>query len=274
MTTTPKISQRGVPAVVRRVLASGRVWIIQGVGTLLVAALAWSWFWMDEARVWQIAASAVLALLVLYLAAFLQRTALRVYRRDRLGAIGPQGPAAAPQRRTLRQWMPGAALVFVFLAALVWGYGEIREALPDAVQFIALWLTLHLRSPVDPYLLERRWETVQFVLPWLLFVVVWLPPAAAALLGEKRIWRAAARAWLRLRYWLGTLVCAAVGYYAFTKLSGWVPSVKGIGMQTVSMAARLGVGYVTALGSWLVILALAEESIAASRERNPDDTWD
>ena len=273
MSATPTISQRGVPSAVRRVLAGGRVWIIQGVGTLLVAALAWAWFWIDEARVWQIAASILLALFVLYLAAFLQRTALRVYRRDRLGAIGPKG-AAAPQRRTLRQWLPGAVLVFVFFAVLVWGYGEIREALPDAVQFIALWLTLRLRSPVDPYLLERRWEAVQFLLPWLLFVVLWLPLAAAALLGESGIWRAAARAWLRLRYWLGTLVCAAVGYYAFTKLSAWVPSVKGIAMQSASMAARLALAYVIALGSWLVILALAEESISAPRERNPHDTWD
>src|SRR5208282_6569461 len=99
--------------------------------------------------------------------------------------------------------------------------------------------TLHLRRPVDPYLLQARVESAEFVGVWFLFVVVWLPFAAASLVGERELWAAATRAWRRPGYWLGTLVCAVVGHVAFWKLAAWVPQVKGIAAQSASMVARL-----------------------------------
>ncbi|HMD30399.1 MAG TPA: hypothetical protein VKG84_00725 [Candidatus Acidoferrales bacterium] len=268
-----RVSQRGVPAVVRRVLHSGRVWIIQGVGTLLLFGLAYVWLWIHEARWWQLAGSLVLAMFLVYLAAFLQRTALRVYRRDRLDAEGRKA-AAKPPRRSFLQWFPGAAFVFVLFVALAWAGGALEDALPDATQFVGSWLTLHLRRPVNPYVLQERLESAKFVGVWFLFVVLWLPLAAASLLGESGMFRAAARAWRRLRYWLATLVCTAVGHFAFWKLAEWVPKATSIAGQTASMTARLAAGYVIALGAWLVILALVEEAIAGPPARSPDDTWD
>jgi len=164
--------------------------------------------------------------------------------------------------------------VFALYVALVWLSEVILAALPDATQHLASWLTLHLRRPVDPYLLQERVESSEFVGVWLLFVVIWLPFAAASLLGERGMWAAAVRAWRRPGYWLGTLICAVVGHLAFWKLAGWVPQVKGIAAPPVSMLARLALAYVIVLGAWLVILALVEESISDRAARSPDDTWD
>jgi hypothetical protein len=274
MSDAPKVSQRGVPSSVQRVLHSGRVWVIQGIGTLLWLALAYAWFWIHEAKWWELAGSVLLAVLLAYLAAFLQRTALRVYRRERLGVLGPAAPGKRSRPRPVRQWLPGAALVLILLVALVWLSDVIQSALPDATQHFASWLTLHLRRPVDPYLLQQRVESIEFVGAWFLFVVIWLPLAAAALLGERRMWPAAVRAWRRLQYWFATIGCAVVGDVAFWKLAGWVPRVKGIAAQSASMLARLSLGYVIALGAWLVILALVEEAISNRTPRSPDDTWD
>src|SRR5271154_3076466 len=106
MTGEPRVSQRGVPSTVRRVLRSGRVWVIQGVGTLLLFVLAYAWLWIHEARWWQLAGSLLLALFLVYLAAFLQRTALRVYRRDRLDTTGAPPAAGRSSRRPSRRWFP------------------------------------------------------------------------------------------------------------------------------------------------------------------------
>ena len=274
MSAAPKDSQNGVLSAVRRALRSGRVWAIQGLGTLLLLALAYAWFWIHEAKWWELAGSVVLAVFLAYLAVFLQRTALRVYRRDRLGGLGLGASGGKSRRLPLRQWLPGAVLVFALYVALVWMSEVILAALPDATQHLASWLTLHLRRPVDPYLLQERVESAEFVGVWFLFVVFWLPFAAASLLGERRMWSAAVRAWRRPGYWLGTLVCAVVGHVDFWKLAGWVPQVKGIAAQSASMLARLSLGYVIALGAWLVILALVEEAIANRAPRSPDDTWD
>lgn len=274
MSAVSRISQRGVPSAVSRVMRSGRVWTIQGLGTLLWMVMAYWWLWIREARWWQLACSALLALFLAYFAVLMQRTALRVYRRDRLGAFGRAERGSHARRRKFLKWLPAAALVFVLFAALVWITGELQSVLPDAVHAVASWLTLHLRRPVDPYLLEQRVESLEFVGAWFLFVLVWLPFAAAALLGEDGMWRAARRAWRRVSYWLGTLACAVVGHFAFWKLAEWVPKVNGIAAQTASMLARLALGYVIALGAWLVILAQVEEAISAAVPRSPDDTWD
>ena len=269
MSAAVRIGQEGVPSAVRRVLQSGRVWAIQGVGSLVVFALAYAWLWIREARWWQLAGSLLLALFVAYLAVFLQRTALRVFRRDRLSASG--AGAAGGKARALLEWLPGALLVFVLFTALVWVAGKLHTDLPDATQYVASWLTLHLRRPVDPYRLTGRVQSIEFTGAWFLFVLVWLPLAAAALLGESPLWRAAARAWKRAGYWFATLACVVVGYVGFWKLAEWVPKAKGIAVETASMAARLAVGYVIALGAWLVILALVEEAIAAPVPRSPED---
>lgn len=271
MSSASRISQRGVPSVVRRVLHSGRAWTIQGIGTLLFLALAYAWLWIHEARWLQLAGSFLLALFLAYLAVFLQRSALRIFRRERLSELGLK-PASA-RARPVRQWLPGAVLVFFLFAALAGMACKLHAELPDAAQSAASWLTLHLRRPVDPDRLTQRVQAAEFVGVWFAFVVLWLPLAAAALVGESELWGVAMRAWRSLRYWLATLVCAVVGHTAFWKLAEWVPKAKGIAMETASMLARFAVGYVIALGAWLVILALVEEAIAAP-QRSPDDTWD
>jgi len=273
MSAAPRISKEGVPSAVSRVLRCRRVWVIQGVGTLVWLAVAYAWFWIREARWWHLAESALLGLFLVYLGAFLQRTALRVYRRDRLG---PERRAASGEtgRGVAGHWAPRALVVFVLFAGLAWLAAELLEWLPAGTQSAASWLTLHLRRPVDPYLLQERAESVEFIGGWFLFVLIWLPLAAAAFLKEAGMWRAAARAWRSLRYWLGTLTCAVVGDLAFWKLAEWVPKVDGIPAQTASMVARLALGYVIALGAWLVTLALVEEGISSSVPRSPDETWD
>jgi hypothetical protein len=272
MSADPMISQRGVPSPVLRVLHSGRVWTIQGLGTLLWLALAYAWLWIREAKWWHLAGSALLALFLLYLAAFLQRTALRVYRRVRISGMDAAFGRRTIRRRAFHQWLPGAVLVALLFAALVWLSIVLQDALPVMTQRVASWLTLHLRRPVDPYRLETRAEALFFVGPWFQFVVFWLPLAAAALLGEPGLWRSAARAWRKWRYWLSTLACVAIGYLSFSKLAEWVPRVRGIAGQSASMFARLLLGYVIALGAWLVILALVEEAIAPAT--SPDETQD
>ena len=263
-----------VASAVRRVFHNGRVWTIQGVGTLLWLALAYAALWIREAKAWEVAGSALLALFLVYLAAFLQRTALRVYRRARLHGLGPAQGRAARRPRTIGQWLPGAVLVAVLFALLAWLCAWMGEMLPVAAQKVASWLTLHLRRPVDPFRVQAGAESVIFLGPWFLFVVLWLPLAAAALLGEAGLWRSAARAWRQARYWVATLVCVAIGYFSFWKLAEWVPKVRGIPGQTASMVGRLALGYVIALGAWLVILALVEEAIASEPVPSLDDTQD
>jgi len=274
MSSAPNISQLGVPSAVSRVLHSGRVWIIQGVGTLVWLALAYACFRIGSASAGRLAGSAGLACLLAYLAAFLQRTALRVYRRERLGDARRGSRRKKAHHRKVLEWLPDAATILVLFVALAGLAAIVRQSLPQALEHAASWLTVELGRPVDFRVLEARAVSLEFVIGWILFILFWLPLAAAGLLGEASLWSAAGRGWRRLQYWLGTLASFVVGYLALWELAGLGPGLQGILPMTAGFYARLTLGYGIALGSWLVILALAEESISAAEPRSLDDTWD
>ena len=253
MSPTPQIFQRGALSPVSRVLQSGRVWAIQGVGTILWLALARTCLLIGTDGAWRLAASIVLAIFLSYLAAFLQRTALRVYRRERLREL-----ALDRQRKSRplqpQEWILDAATVFVMFVALVGLVIAIPDVLPDL-----------LKS-----------ELTTAILAWFFLIVFWLPIAAAALLGERRMWGAAARAWRLPKYWLGTLACLAVwqlvlGQLLQSEVVHWVEGATNLGAAAFGL---LLAAYGIALGAWLVILALAEECISRPEPRSLDDTWD
>ena len=250
MSPTPQIFQRGALSPVSRVLQSGRVWAIQGVGTILWLALARTCLLIGTDGAWRLAASIVLAIFLSYLAAFLQRTALRVYRHERLAVWGSRRKV---RRREILDWLPDAALVFALLIALAGLDAVIQQALPIPLR-------------------QNEWPGI--ILGWLFFVLFWLPIAGAALLGERGMWRAAVRAWGSPRYWLGTLVSFVAGNFAVRKLARWALSGSGLARQSPGKLAQLALGYAIALGAWLVILAFAEESISSVQPRSVDDTWD
>jgi hypothetical protein len=257
MSPAPNISQRGVPAAVGRVLHSGRVWTIQGVGTVAWLALAYGCIRLGRSGAWRLAGSALLALFLAYLAAFLQRTALRVYRRERLGEVMPGNRRGGVRHRKSSGWVPDAAIVFALFMALVGWNAVILQWLPDSLLGYAWW--------------------IEVFVAWFLFIIFWLPLAASALLGQRSIWQPAARAWKRPGYWLGTLastVMCLLVLISVVSQSDLIHWLEGASSMNGQMMALLALGFAIALGAWLVILAMVEESVSSVQPRSPDDTWD
>jgi hypothetical protein len=253
MSPEPNISLRGVPSAISRVLQSGRVWAIQGVGTLVWLALAYAAFRIGGASAWRLVCSAVLVIFLTYLGAFLQRTALRVYRRERQSAARPGRQGGKIRHRQFSEWLPDGAFIFVLFVALVGLYGVSKQALHTA-----LW---------HP-------EPLEFALLWLFFIVIWLPLEAAVLLGERSMWGAARRAWRRVSFWLETLACVVVIHLVFWTLVQWLQPGKGFRAASPATLGLLALGYALALGAWLLTLAIVEVSISSAEPRSLDDTWD
>lgn len=252
-----KLSRGGAPSVVSRALRSARVWVIQGVGTLICLALAYACLQIGKANWLQLTACSILALFLVYVAAFLQRTALRVFRRDRLEKARRGKKKYKVEHREAKEWLPDAAIVLVLFMALAGWNAVVLQWLPDA-------LLAHV-------------EMLEAALVWLLFVILWLPLAAGALLGESSLWRPAVRAWKRPNYWLGTLASAAVCWFApisllsQSKVPHWLEGAESLDGEGLLLVVLV---YVILLGAWLVILALVEAAIAAPEQRSLDDTWD
>jgi len=254
LSTSPNLSPGGVSSVLTRALHSGRVWTILGVGSLLCLALAYACFRIGRANGWRLGAFVIPAIFLVYLAAFLQRTALRVFRRARLSRVRAGKRPYKVHHRRVKDWLPDAAIVFVLCFALVGWNAVMLQWLPDALQDHVEWLAA--------------------VLAWLLFIIFWLPLAAAALLGERTLWKPALRAWRSSRYWAGTLACAGLWQLTFSSLDPVLMRLRGRNAQIAGGIVLLALIYALALGAWLVILALVEEAIAAPELRSLEDTWD
>ncbi len=199
----------------------------------------------------------ILSIFLVYLAAFLLRTELRVFRRDRLAKARVGRRAYKVRHREPKEWVPDAAIVLLLFLALVGWNAVMLQWLPDA--------------------LPGNLEWIEAILAWLLFVILWLPLAAAALLGDGSLWRPAVRAWSRPGYWAGTLASAAVCWFSFFALldgSGLIHWLEGTARLTGAGVATLLLMYAILLGTWLMIAALVEEAIAAPERRSLEDTWD
>jgi len=257
MSSAAIVPQRGIPSAVGRVFRSGRAWVIEGVGTLLWLALAAGCFRIFSGHGLRLAACLLLAACAVYIAAFIERTALRVFRRDRLARLRRGRRVYKVPHRKPQEWLPDASIVFVLFLALA-GWNAV----------ILQWLPVNLLGP---------WEWYEAVLAWLMFIVFWVPLEAAALLGERGLWSPAMRAWKRPEYWVWTLGCSAMCLLALlvllsqTDFIHWMEGAERLGGGTLLM---LALTYGIMLGAWLMVLAFVEQAIAAPEERSLEDTWD
>lgn len=88
-----------------------------------------------------------------------------------------------------------------------------------------------------------RWPLV-----WIAVVALLLPLAGFAVNGAQAL--ASYKHWW---YWVSALVLLVVGVYLPYKLVTWVPGVSGLTMQTVSLIARAGFGYLLLVTAWLML---------------------
>jgi len=86
------------------------LWAVQGVGNLVALALAWVWFALPDAEVWQVAASGVLGAIAVCLILWLHGATMAAYHQD----------AGVPWRATVKR-LPVLIVWLVVLVAAVWG---------------------------------------------------------------------------------------------------------------------------------------------------------
>ncbi|HTZ58094.1 MAG TPA: hypothetical protein VMB49_08360 [Acidobacteriaceae bacterium] len=221
---------------------TGRLFVGQWLGNLVLMLLAACWLQIPDSHAWQFAVSMissvllVIAFLWLYAASFRH---LRTCRRPK--------------------WWQSCLLLAVFV--VVWwlllqptAAGRAREAI-----FAGYW-----NSQSPPWLRhlfgyssliawqERFYDCVQWLLAGLL-----LPPAIElCACGLHRDWLGCAAAvYRRWFYWLCVLVFGFGGTALTGALADWAPAAGLLG-QSLSVAARLGAAYTVDILLWCFLLGL------------------
>ncbi len=236
-------------------------WALQAVATLTLLALSYWWLtWPDE-KLWQVAASLLIAIVLAFFSLWMQCTVLGAFYSAPTGTL----------RRSLRSlpaytlWKIVFGIIELALLAFYWN-GEKYA--------VRLAQILHLPP-----------RTVTSTLDWGTWGVIWvLVPAVLLPIGSlvARDGFAALReagiqnglgTLRKLRYWLSLAVVLLTGVYLPYRLIHWIPNRATLRGEVWSAALRLSAAYLLAVTA-LVFLSwsLARMLAAPAEEGTPPST--
>jgi hypothetical protein len=235
-------------------------WTLQLFGTLLLLAGMYWWLsWPDE-YAWQVAASAVMALLLLAGTVCLERTVFAAHQ-DSAGKVLPRPSFTGCAAFGL--WLAIFALLEFVLLSMSGGVERV------SVRFAQV---LHL----PPRLTTSALTWCVLVTIWVLLPSLMLP--VGTLLASRGFaalrWSAiggALRVLRTLRYW-GGFALALACVYASSRLTGWIPERSTLRAELWSAGLRLGAAYVLVvtaivLIAWSAGQVMADEGDAEAQEK-------
>ena len=211
---------------------------------LVLLLLGFAWLQIPDSHTWEFALSMLSALALVCAFCWLQ---VSVFARLRTG--GGAGP--------LWVRMVGFAVVFaVWFFAAQW-IASGNNGVPQVAEYWNSMLSAGHRMVFTP-------ERIGSALGWALLVAQFvlaaiLIPVAMELgtHGMRRLRFAdVVRPWKQWVFWVVVIVGGVCAVEATTVLVNWVPG-RGVGMQTLSVLARLLVAWTLDAMLWLVVLATA-----------------
>ncbi len=228
-----------------------KLWLLNFVANAALLAVVYFWLLIPDARGWQVAATAAIAILVVFSLLWLRAGTLAWFR---VAEFRKDSGIWRAYRHSLR-YVPALAfwaLVFVVIAWMLWG-------LQDYVPQFAVWIRQKLNGGPPP-------RNVMRDLNWLLLAIiayvmpgVWVPIATTvAASGVHPVHLARSRrVWKRPLYWLWLLLLLGSGLYVPYKLVWWIPDVHSLRQQAWSMGLRFLLAYFIAVTAFIAVVWMA-----------------
>ena len=228
-----------------------KLWLLNFFANAVLLAIAYFWLTIPDARGWQVAATALIAVAVIGSVLWLRAGTLSWFRVAEFRKDSGIWPA---YRHSIR-YVPALAFwvaVFVVVAWMLWG---LRDYVPQ----FAVWIRQKLNGGPPPRKIMNDLQWLLLVLVTYLVPALWIPIAttvAASGVQPEHLARSR-RVWKRGRYWLWLFLLLGVGLYIPYKLVWWVPELQTIHKQSWSMGLRFLLAYVTAITAFIAIVWVA-----------------
>lgn len=228
-----------------------RVALFHLAANALLLGLGYYWLGIRESRTSMLLWSALLGLILAGFACWTYGAPLAYFHTTN-GQSAERCEAIAAWRATLHRILPLAAAACAIIA-IYWLLTQWVEYSRKPAFQIASYLTLKFRSPVRPVAVARVFNTLTWLVQWVLFPVLLLPMLAAIVergwVGFRSI-GARLRSWI---YWIEVPVLLLCVVWIPRKLLAWVPLTEGFGWEVASFAARAAVAYLLFCVAWLAL---------------------
>ncbi len=239
-------------------LRDWRLWVLQFVGNIVLFAAFAGWLHIPEEHWWQLACSAVIALLLVLCFLWMQAGTLAAFPRS------TEEGAKCPFRPALKHLFA----FLVWLVVLVVLLRVVDHWIENDYQ-VAAFLTSKMPSWMRQAFGWNFYAWVQrffVVVYWYIVPGLLLPFGAMAVRGLNReALRGALRTLRSIWYWLFLLIFVLLGVYLPKLLIDWTPE-STLTKETISMVLRLLVAYGLAIGYWLMTASLVSH-VAVSKTK-------
>jgi hypothetical protein len=219
--------------------------------------LGYYWLGIAESRALTLTGSIVVALFVVVLATWTY--AASFLYRDR--------PSAFQAWRASLSNIGSLILIALVLALIYWLLARWAAYSVKTVLTVASFLTLKLRVPVRPASVGRVFNTVLWLVRWMIVPVIFVPLLKAV---AERGWRGSGAIRMRPSSWIYWIEVPVL-LYCFLKvpllLLSWVPPLEGFIWQSASFALRAVVAYLLFGAAWLTLAFVT--SAGTPRETQP-----
>jgi hypothetical protein len=241
---------------------AAKVWLLNLFGNAALVAAVYFLLVLPDAHGWQVAMSALLALVVIFFGVWLRAGSFAYFRlaefRDH-----------AEVWRAFRHSLPHLFTLLLCalpLAAVEWWLFTLRQYAPQfGVWFWQKFSALRFGNPRQMY---HAADWVLWIAMALLFAL-WLPVASTvAALGLKPSRMARSLKVLkRVPYWGWLILLLFVGLYLPRKVIWWIPDLSTLTRQAWSAGARFFLAYALLISAWVGLLLVAG---ARAEKEDPD----
>jgi len=225
-----------------------KLWLLNLVANAVVLVIWYFWLLIPDAHGWQVAGSALIALMVVVSVLWLRAGTLAWFR---VGEFRSQVGVWRAYRHSSRHVLALGiwVLVFVAIAWTLWGiYGYVPQ--------FAVWFRQKPGAGPSPR------NTMRFV-NWLLLLIgvlvmpaLWLPMAttistvgfkAEHIILSRRVWK-------RATYWLWFCILLGASVYIPYKLIWWIPDLQTLRQQAWSVVGRFLLAYIIGMTGFIAVV--------------------
>lgn len=228
-----------------------KLWLLNLVANAAVLAAAYFWLLIPDARGWQVAGSAVLAVMVAVLVLWLRAGTLAWFR---VAEFRKQGTIWSAYRRALRH-VPALAVWALVFIVFAWLLLSLRPYVPQ----FAVWLRQKIGAGSSPRNLMDDLNWVLLLIVGLVMPALWVPIATTVsavgfqpehIVRSRRVWR-------RVAYWLWFILLLGLGIYIPYRLVWWIPDLQTLRHQTWSMGGRFLLAYLIGVTAFVGVVWIA-----------------
>jgi hypothetical protein len=240
---------------------TAKLWLLNLLGNAAALVAVYYWLVIPDAQGWQVAASAVIALAVVFLVAWLRAGTFAYFR---LMGFRQQSELWPAFRRALKNLLPLIIWVALF-AVLIWLIWSLRVYTPQ----FGVWLRQKLNAGPSPRLITRTANWLIILIECVLLPAVVLPVAStipALGLRFSNIKRSL-RVLKRGGFWLWLCLLLLVGGYLPYRLVWWIPTLDTLRAQAWSMGLRFFAAYLLAVTAWIALVWMV--GVLGEREDGP-----